>query len=93
MSGPKPGSHRYGKPRPKELAGTALSKEEDQGLLRARGGPGVRARGAGGKGARGAHPPPTPQGAPTANDLAGIPVCAEGDEDLTVHRRNVGPRR
>jgi hypothetical protein len=86
MSTTTPDSHGQDKPAPHDLAGTPVCKEEDNPTIRARRARGVRVRGRGGKRARGAPPAP-PQPPPTADDLAGIPVSAEGDEEVKVRPR------
>jgi hypothetical protein len=83
MSASRPNRRDHDKPTPDDLAGIPVSKEEDNPIIRVRGG---RSRGRGGKKVRGAAPasPPAP---PSADDLAGIPVSAEGDEQVMVRPR------
>jgi hypothetical protein len=96
MNTPVPGSPSPGKPTPDDLAGVPVCLEEDNPTIRTRkshgpqraGGPGVRVRGHKRRGslsrAQGSQPS---KRAPTADDLAGIPVSVEEDEDLTVRTR------
>jgi hypothetical protein len=96
MSTPLPGLPSPGKPTPDDLAGIPVCLEEDNPTIRTRkshgpqraGGPGVRVRGPRTRGSlssvQGSQPS---KHAPTADDLAGIPVSVEEDEDLTVRTR------
>jgi hypothetical protein len=91
MSTPKADSRRLDKPTPDDLAGTPVCMEEDRPTIRVLGARGVRVRGRGGKSIRGAPLAQSSPTRPTADDLAGISVSAEGEEDLTVRPRK--PRR
>jgi hypothetical protein len=86
MSNPLPGARGHDNPTPDDLAGIPVSIEEDRPAIRARAPRGANVRGGGGTRAPGAPPAP-PQAPPTADDLAGTPVCAEGAEDVTVRPR------
>ena len=85
MNTPKPD-----RPTPVELAGTPVCAEEDRPAIHERGSRGVKARPRVGKGVPGDPPSPSSQTPPTADDLAGIAVSAEGEE-RTVRLRK--PRR
>lgn len=87
MSTAKPGRPLQNKPVPDDLAGTPVCKEEDHPTIRVRGSRGVKVRKGGRKRVRGTAAAPSPQGPPTADDLAGIPVSAEGKESLTIRPR------
>ncbi|MCI0637475.1 MAG: hypothetical protein L0Y72_22395 [Gemmataceae bacterium] len=83
MSTRKTDSRRHDGPTPDDSAGTPACKEETgsaAGVAKSRG---VRVRGAAGHKVRG----PQPAQSPTADELAGIPVTAEVDEDVTVRPR------
>jgi hypothetical protein len=84
MSTPPADTQSHNKPAPEDLAGTTVCKEEDNATS--------RVRGRGRKIVRGAPPAP-PQAPPTADDLAGTPVSAEGEEDLTVRPRKPKQRQ
>lgn len=81
MSAPE--SHLRHQPTPDELAGIPACPEEDKAMIRPRGRIGSKAQAN--------HQAATrrTQSAPTADDLAGAPVTAQGKEDLTVRRRKV----
>jgi len=86
MSTRKSDSNQHDKPAADDLAGAPVCKEEDNPTVRVRGTRGVRDRGRGGKRVRGTAAAP-PQAAPTADDLAGVPVYGEGHEDVHVRPR------
>jgi len=83
MSTSPPGSDGHDQPGPSDLAGIPECHEEDHPTIRVRGAGSVRPRGRGGKRVRGASQAPL-QASPTADDLAGMPVSAEGDEEVKV---------
>jgi hypothetical protein len=68
-----------GKPDPDDLAGIPVTHEETP--------PFVRPRRAGAKRRASTVPIATAGKTPTANDLAGIPVCVVAKEDCTVRPR------
>jgi hypothetical protein len=86
MSTATPDSQGHEQPTPEDLAGIPVCKEEDNPTIRVRKSRGVRVRGYGGKRVRGASPAP-PQAPPTADDLAGTPASAEGEEDVKIRPR------
>jgi hypothetical protein len=86
MSNPKH-DNLPAKLRVNDLAGTPACKEEDRPTVHLHESRGVKDRGRGGKRSRGGPPTPSPLAPPTADDLAGIPVAAESEEDLTVRPR------
>ena len=75
-----PQSPRPVDPKPDDLAGTPACQEENN--------PTIRVRGL--KDGNTVSPQST-SATPTADDLAGIPVTAEGDEDLTIRPRRSRP--
>jgi hypothetical protein len=83
MSSPKSDSSLPHQPTPNDLAGAPVCKEEGVDTIDVRGLRKVNGRGA--------PPTPLPPGPPTADKLAGVPVTAEGEEDLTV--RPAKPRQ
>ena len=85
MSTPSSRSPRNDGPAPEDLAGVPACFEDDQPEVRLGGSQprkGVRTRGAIVESSGSQKKKMTP----SADDLAGIPVSAEGDEDLTARR-------
>jgi hypothetical protein len=86
MSKPVSNSPHFDDPTADDLAGVPLCLDEDQPSLRVRGSKppeAIRTRGS----VRGASAHGIEAHAPTDEDLAGIPIFAEGDEDLMVRPR------
>ena len=81
-----PESSSQDKPTPQNLTGTPACIEEDHPTIRLHGPQAPNAANARG-GTGGPSERRTVERTPTVDDLAGIPVCAEGDEDLTIRPR------
>jgi hypothetical protein len=92
MNTPRPNSPLPGRPTADDLAGTPVCQEEANPTIRVRGSGGVKGPGRRGKRVRGGSPLASSP-LPTTADLAGIPVSAEGEEDLTVRPRTPPPQQ
>lgn len=90
MSTSKAGSGSVRRPTPDDLAGTPACRDEKDHPIQKHGLRRTRGRGRGKKKLRPAETAAASAAAPTADDLAGIPVSVEGKEDVTVRTRKAG---